>query len=241
MKNKMDVKKALVSFLAITTVLLLAGIISASYIVTGSLADITEVEVDGISMSPASPGNVSVVSGDSISIKVVFTSLADATDVRAKVVLEGEKQDAVAQTVYFDVEANKVYSKTITLRVPEELTDEISDDLNLEVKIWNSDMKSEIKDLVLRVQRPSYNVEVVSISTSNKVEAGELFPVDIVVKNLGYNDLEDLYVTAKISDLNAEKTLYFGDLVSVEDSDDEADTISGRLYLRIPYESSKSL
>ena len=61
------------------------------------------------------------------------------------------------------------------------------------------------------------------------------------MKNVGYNDLEDLYVTVTIPALGVEKTGYFGDLVAIEGcndkcDDDEVDTISGRLYIEIPYE-----
>ena len=72
---------------------------------------------------------------------------------------------------------------------------------------------------------------------------------------MGYNDLEDLYVTASIPALGVEKTSFLGDLVALEccgddddlceactydccDEDDE-DTVSGRLYLEVPY-SAKS-
>jgi uncharacterized membrane protein len=93
--------------------------------------------------------------------------------------------------------------------------------------------------MALLVQRPSYNPVVKSITTSQTIEAGETVSVDFVLKNLGYNDLEDLYVTAGISALGVEQTSYFGDLVTIEDcSDDdceEEDTVSGRIFLEVPY------
>ena len=70
-----------------------------------------------------------------------------------------------------------------------------SDDLELSVRIWNSDYESEYENIALRVQRPSYNPVVKSISVAQSVNAGKTIPVDILVKNMGYNDLEDLYVT----------------------------------------------
>jgi len=60
--------------------------------------------------------------------------------------------------------------------------------------------------------------------------------VDIVLKNTGYNDLDDVYVTVKMPELNIEKTAYLGDLVAVEtDDEDDENTATGRLYLEVPY------
>jgi hypothetical protein len=60
------------------------------------------------------------------------------------------------------------------------------------------------------------------------------------MKNIGYNDLDDLYVTAGIAVLGMEKSAYFGDLVSLEDTcdsddDDCDDTIKGIINLNVPY------
>jgi hypothetical protein len=55
---------------------------------------------------------------------------------------------------------------------------------------------------------------------------------------MGYNDLEDLYVTVGIPTLGVKKTAYFGDLVTKESCTKdckEEDTVSGRIYLEIPY------
>ena len=233
--KKMNAKKTLVSFLAIATLLFLVATVSA-YTVTGTnpVIDTTKdvlVQVNGIEVNSS---NVSVIAGETISVKVFFTSIENTSNVRVKAELEGNKEDADAVTSSFDVENGKRYMKTLTLKVPYELKDEVSDDVSLSLKIWNGDYKSEIGDIVLRVQRPSYNADIKSIIVSNSIEAGQISPVDIVLKNIGYNDLEDLYVTVRIPELNIEKTSYFGDLVAEETADDE-DTVNGRIYLEVPY------
>jgi len=232
--NKM--KKLFVSFLVIASLLLLATNVSA-YTVSGNLADIYEVEVDGVSANIG--GDISIIAGESIILKVYFESDVDASDVRVKAELEGDKEDVSSRTDYFDVEAGRRYVKTLTLKVPYELKDEVSGDINLNIKVWNGDYSSETNSLVLRVQRPSYNADIFSVLTSGTVNAGELFPVDIVLKNRGYNNLDDLFVTVKIPALNLEKTAYFGDLVSVETLEDEDDTTIGRVYLRVPYDAEE--
>jgi hypothetical protein len=230
MRTKMNTKKILVSLCTIAIALFLVATVSAS----SDLANYTTIEVDGINVVE----NVSVVAGDTVAVTVEFTAVENASDVRIKVEIEGDKVDVDAVSTSFDVEKGYTYKKTLSLEVPSELKDDLSDDLSLSVKIWNGDFESEYEDLTLRVQRESYNPVVKSITTSQTIDAGELIAVDVVLTNLGYNDLDDVYVTASISALDVEQTAYFGDLVTIEDCDDdcdEEDTVSGRIYLEIPY------
>jgi hypothetical protein len=232
----MDAKKFLVSFLTIVNVLFLIVSVSAA---TSQLITIESVKVDGISESWNE--DISVIAGEKASIEVIFEALEDASDVRIKAELQGTKVDSEVEVFVGDVEEGKKYKKTLSLRVPYELKDEISDDLSLDVKIWNGDFKTEFAEIVLRVQRPSYSVGVMSIGTSNIVDAGETFPVDIVLKNVGYNKLDDLYVTVTLSELNVEARAYFGDLVAIEDFDSnnkKDDTVRGRLFLEVPFEAN---
>jgi len=239
---KMNTKKILVSFLLIASVLFLVSTVSAvSMGTTGEIVKVGDVEVY--------PGttSVSVDAGDTITVKVQFTadngsaSWETASDVRVKVTLEGEKNDVVAVTPNFNVIDGKTYTKSLTLKVPSDFqNDNLNENLDMDVKIWNSDeVDTEISGIVLELQRPSYDVAIKSIMTSATVEAGQLLPIDVVLKNVGFNDLEDMYVTASIPDLKLSKQVFFGDLVNVANEDDEDEdnknTVSGRLYLEIPY------
>jgi len=224
----MNKKNIFVSFLAVATVLLLAANVSAGFAVDN-------VKVDDVSVL----GNdVSVVAGETVSVEVSFLTDVDASDVRIRAEIEGDEVSVYGVSNSFDVIAGQMYpAKTITLKVPYELKDDLSDDASLNIKIWNEDYKTT-EEYTLKIQRPSYNVDVMSISTTQTIKAGELFPVDIVLRNVGYNDLDDLFVTAKITALGVEKTAYFGDVVALEkdsDDDDDVDTVTGRIYLQVPY------
>jgi len=227
-KPNMNTKNLLVSLMLIASVLLLTSTVAAA-----EITDNYTVYSNGVAI-----GNevISVVEGDTLQIQVVFTSDVDDSDVRIKAEIEGYDVDVDAETAKFDVEKNVRYTKTLSLKVPTELDDELSDGSTLGIKVYNKDDKTQLADVDLRVQRESYNAEVMSISTTNTAEAGALFPVDVVLKNKGYNDLEDVYVTARVVELNTERSAYFGDLVAIdEDNDDETtDTISGRIYVEIP-------
>lgn len=235
----MNAKNLLVSFLAVASLLLLVATVSAA-----ELADNVEIKVGGTTTAVYNGGNltqvntVSVVAGEDVTVKVTFSALENDTDVTFEAELEGNKVKVNEISSVFDTESGKTYSKTVTLSVPFELKDELSDDLKLNLVLDGKDHETEIEDITIRVQRPSYNPELKSIIFDSAITAGETFPVDVVIKNMGYNELSDLYVTVKIPQLGLEKSGYFGDLAPLEVCDDceEEDTVSGRLYLNVPYD-----
>lgn len=248
----MNTKNLLVSFIVAVSVLFLISTVSAAGNITNSI----NVEVNGIDVS--SSAAKAIITEDAVTVKVQFTSEVYASDVSVEAEIEGYKVDVSAETAPFDVEANSRYRKTLSLRIPFDLEDKLSDDVTLELKISGQGYKSE-EEYTLRLQRESFDADIKSVSVSQSVDAGETFPVDIVLKNLGYNDLEDLYVTVKISKLGIERTSYFGDIVALECDDenteienygvnvtrrcneDEEDTVSGRLFLKVPYEVAEGV
>jgi hypothetical protein len=251
----MNTKKILVSLCTIAIALFLVATVSAvcdgslsssctcpgipaTSTGTPNLAGCMTIEVEDINVN----NNPSFIAGDTVAVKVTFVANVTAQDVRVKVTIEGDKDSVDALSDSFDVEAGHTYTKTLKLEMPSELKDDLSADVTLSVKIWNGDYKTESADYLVRVQRPSYNPVVKSVSTSQSVDAGETFPVDIVLKNVGYNDLDDVYVTVGIPTLGIQKTAYFGDLVAQEtctsncdNDDEETDTVSGRIFLEVPY------
>jgi len=219
--------------MAIALAMSLVACVSAASDITGNL----EVKVND---ELASNNDLSVIAGEDVTVRVAFNSLVDASDVSVKVEIEGNKADASVTSSPFDVEEGLRYSKTLTLKVPYELKDEVSDDVSLIVTVKKGSTYKTSAEFSLRVQRPSYNAEILSIVTPNTIEAGDVVPVDVVLKNIGYNDLDDLYASAKLVALDGvERTIYLGDLVSLEDEDDDDDTTttSGRISLQIPYDA----
>ena len=247
----MNAKKLLVSFLAIMSVLLLVVTVSAA----SELVDDLKVKVNGISTSFGGSGDISVIAGETLTVEVFFTALETASNVRIEAQLEGQKVDSETEVLVGDIEEGKKYSERFTIRIPYELQDEVSDDLSLEIEIFNRDFKTNFEDITLRVQRPSYNAVVMLIQTNGGLNAGETMSVDVVLKNIGYNDLDDTYVTVRIPALGLEKTDFFGDIIAVECDDDftnienfgvdlnrkcnedDDDTVRGRIFLEIPFDT----
>jgi hypothetical protein len=231
--TKMNTKRILISFLVIASVLFLASAVSA-YTISGDYSNLA-IKVDGETVNSASD-LPNFVAGDTLTVKVSFKYIGTEEDnIKVKATIEGESKDVTAVTS-LDVETNGVYSRTLTLKVPSDFdSDSLTGDFPLIVRIGDEDVT--LGDL--HAQRVSYDIAIKSVSTSNSVEAGQLVPVEIVLKNVGYNDLDDLYVTAKIAGLGVEKTSYFGDLVTLDqecnEDCDEDNTVKGTLYLQVPY------
>jgi len=233
----MDNQKNLVSFLAVMSVLLIILSVNVSS-ATSELATGESIEINGITETGGE--DISVIAGETLGVQVIFEALENASNVRLKAELEGTKVDSETEVFLGDVEKGMIYKKTLKISVPYELQDEVSEDIALEIKVWNGDFKTEFDEITLRVQRPSYNVGVMSISSGQTAVAGESFPVDVVLKNTGYNRIDDLYLVVKIAALELEAKAYLGDLVELEedDSDDkEGDTIRARLFLNVPYDA----
>src|SRR3972149_3372067 len=230
----MNTKQILVSFLAIATVLVLVATVSAAEIASNYTVKVNDQDPYA--------STVSVVENERVTIQVSFTSLVDDTDVTVEARLNGDRENVVEETNVFDVEIGSRYTKTLVLRVPAGLKGQVSDSLELDVRISGKEHKSELTEVALKVQRESYSLQIKSVSVGT-MKAGALVPVDIVVKNVGYNDLDDLYVVVKVPALNLQRTAYFGDLVAIEDSndDDDTDTVSGRLFIEIPYSAKAGI
>ncbi len=236
-EQKMNTKNLLVSLCTFVFALFLIGSASAS------LVDDYRVTVDGIQVDTnlsGTPYNVSVVAGEDITVKVYFTANNSDTDVTVEAEIEGDKVDYKASTSVFDVIAEKAYKKTLSLKVPYELKDEVyNDGLELNIEIDGKDYKTVLEPITLTVQRPSYNAVIKSVTTPSSIDAGETFPVEIVITNLGYNELDDVYVSAKIAELGlVQGPKWIGDLVPVEECAGDCnyeDTVAGRLYLEVPY------
>lgn len=250
-KTKMKAKFILASFIAIATVLAMLSTVSAAALVGNY-----NIQVDGMVARDANgvqSQKIAVEAGETLTVKVVFV----ATQFDKNVEMEVELGDSKETVFIGNVEPGQRYTEKVDIRVPfdEDLRDKLSHDLDLEITIDGKDHKSELDIVTLRVQRESYSIAVMSIGTLQTVEAGQMLPVDVVLKNVGYENVRDAFVKVSIPALGAERTGYFGDIVALECDDkkdavynygvdverkcneDDSDTVSGRVYIQIPEEA----
>ncbi|MEK6928871.1 MAG: hypothetical protein AABW65_02870 [Nanoarchaeota archaeon] len=221
----MKSKKYLVSLVA----LLVLAVLSIANV--SAFGSITSVEVNGI--EGTMPNNVATFSGETLPVRVVFKATADATDVRVKVWIAGDKEYSVSSE-RFDVIAGKIYSKLVSVTVPFNI--EPQEDLKLEVSVESrKEGSADKKTIALSGQRESYVVEVLDVNFKEEVLAGENLALDIVLKNRGRKLSEDTFVRVSIPALHISQKVYFGDLSSKDQSHpDKEDAVEGKLSLKIP-------
>ncbi|MCK5449485.1 hypothetical protein KAI32_01325 [Candidatus Pacearchaeota archaeon] len=228
MKN-MKRNLLLVPFIAVLT-MMVVGFASAD------LARNIDTEFNGVTLISGS----TVMAGDVNSIvpvRVTFDADDNMDDVKVKIYMEGHRDDVSASTSRFDIEDGTTYTKLLKLSLPSDAYD-LSEEYTLYVEVVSKNDRTE-EVYTISMQRESYTFEVLSVDYSTKVSAGEVFPVSVVVKNNGYNRMDDNYVIVSIPALGVSTRGYIGDLIPTEDCednhcDDEEDSASTTVYLKIP-------
>jgi hypothetical protein len=176
---------------------------------------------------------VGITAGETLDLQVAFKAITDEQDVKVRAWIEGYRDDIEIETTRFDVIANRTYTKSFSIAVPLDL--DIKDDYKLILRIAGKN-KEDQQSYSLTIQRPSYDVEILSTEFVRTVKDGENVLINVVVKNRGSHKTEDLYLTAKISELGIQKKVYAGDLVAVdcEDDCDKEDAVEKTIVLQIP-------
>ncbi len=195
----------------------------------GQISNVQVNEVDALN----GVANIAAFAGETLPVRIVFKASADATDVRVKVWISGDKSYAVSSD-RFDVDAGKVYSRLVSVKVPFDLNP--SEDLKLEISVEDrNDGEADHAFVSLGGQRESYIVEVLDANMPTNVKAGETLPIDVVLKNRGRQEATDTFVSATIPVLGVTNRGYFGDLSPQDQSDpDKNDAAPGRVLLKIP-------
>ena len=224
MKN-MKKNMFLVSFIAVLTLMVVS--FASAGLATNINTEFNSVELGSNTMV----GNVN----DVVPIRVTFNAVDDVSDVKVKVYMEGHRDDVSVSTNRFDIETGRTYTKLLSLRLPSD-SDDLSEEYTLYVEVISKDDRSE-EEYTISMQRESYTFEVLSVDYSSKILAGEVVPVSVVVKNIGYNRMDDTYVVVSIPALGVSSRGYVGDLIPVEDYDeydDEEDSMLRMVYLKVP-------
>ena len=172
---------------------------------------------------------------DVVPIKVTFEAVDDVSDVRIKVYMEGHRDDVSVRTDRFDIENGVIYTKLLSLKLPSG-SDDLSEKYTLYVEVVSQDGRSEA-EYTISMQRDSYAFEILSVDYSSRVKSGDVFPVSVVVKNTGYNRMDDAYVVVSIPALGVSARGYVGDLIPTEDYidyDNEEDSMYRMVYLNVP-------
>jgi len=223
--EKMKSQKILVSLVAaFALVLLTLSSVSA-------FGDITSVEVNGIEGLAGT--SIAAFDGQTMSVRVVFFATADASDVRVKAWITGEKELSVSSE-RFDVISDNLYSRLVSVQMPSNIDPDESFDLEIVVENRNDGI-ADSEVVSLTGQRESYKVEILDVITASQAKAGDRLALDIVLKNRGRQLAEDTFVKVKIPALGIEEKGYFGDQSPTDQSDpDKEDAVERRMFVSIP-------
>jgi hypothetical protein len=222
--KQMDVKKFLIPFVAVLTVFLIASV-SALTVDSTIVTEFNGVDLFTSGMSMAG------IADDVIPIRVTFDADSNVSDVRVRVWMESYRDEVSVKTSRFDVLQGVTYTKLLSLELPEDLKD-TSKDFTLHVSISSADEYDSV-DYTVKMQRETYSYNILSVDYPVPVSAGDIMPVSIVVENNGMQDLDDGFVIITIPELDVSAKGYFGDLVSVENDDNE-DSTQKTVFVKIP-------
>ena len=223
--------KLLAGFVVFALALLLVANVSAT---SSSFGSIDRVEINGVD---ASSGTFAQFAGQRVPVLIVFDASVYAEDVRVKAWISGERENLFTSE-RFDVLEGNIYSRVVFVDMPSDL-DETEEARSLEIVVESkSQGTADEMSIDLTVQRESYLLEVLDVDFSPEVKAGDTLTLDVVTKNIGRQDAEDTFVSARIPALGLDDRAYFGDLSSQDRGSDPGperdDTVERRLFLRIP-------
>lgn len=215
-------------------VAILAAFFAVSFAMASLPVSINEVEVNDVVLGAGT--TLAGMAGETVPVVVRFAAGTDLDDLKVTVWIEGYKSDISASTARFDVINGSTYIKRLSLTLPSvQDMDNLNEGLTLYVRI--ADKNDEVEESYsIEMQRDSYTYEFLQADAPSKANAGEIIALDVVLKNIGLNELEDSFVIASIPELGIYKRVYFGDLNSVDciDDCDEEDARERRIYLAIP-------
>lgn len=182
--------------------------------------------------------------GSNSEVKVVLTPGEDMSSLEIRTWISGYHEDIEAETVKFDAFEGNVYTKRLNLELPSDLDAKDTYTLHVQVTYKNTLTGIESADIDTTVQRLANNLEILNadfFGSSSTLKAGSTIYADVVVKNMGNHDLDDVFVKASIKELGISRTVYVGDLVASEDCSDDCDEEDAqvvRLALTIPETAS---
>ena len=223
-----------------------------SFANVSAFGSITDLEVKGVDvLGTTTP--VSVSAGETFPVRITFEAMDNAEDVRVKAWISGEKEFE-GELRDLIVHSGDIHSWIVSIQVPSDL-DELRETLELNVVVENrNDGIAEVNGIkadipvLLTLQRESYVVGILDVDMPNEMAAGEILPIDVVLKNLGAQFADDTFVRVSIEALGVQDRAFFGDLSptdepfskdpffsgSGEDRLDKEDAGERRLFLRIP-------
>lgn len=179
--------------------------------------------------------------GSQLSVKAVFKSNKDLSNVKVHVWLNGYREELEARTGEFDVFKGNMYSKTLFIDVPSDI--DARDAYTLYVKLEKNTELTGVDEakIDMNVQRVANILSILSADLydsdkDNIFNAGSTLYADVVVKNMGNHVADDVYVKISIKELGISRNVYLGDLEGYDNHypNDNEDARKVTIALKLP-------
>lgn len=176
--------------------------------------------------------------GETATVRVSFIANTDLEETTVHTWITGYHKDIEAESPMFDVFAGNSYTRTLNLKIPDDL--DARDEYTLYVQIEHQQDLSGIDeaDVDTEIQRIANIIDILSVEIydggyyyGNKFNAGDTVYVNTVIKNRGNYEAEDVYARVSINELGIQRTVYVGDLESGDDDDEDAKQVTVALSL----------
>jgi len=203
--------------------------------------EVIDVKVNSDSVTPNETIRTQFLRGNELEVRVKLqSSLNDCTganttepcgyleDVEVSAMIVGDEHFDISDTTEtFDVEPGVVYTKDLTLKLPDGMEQD-----NYKLRVLVSDRYSSLNvynyNLVIDTDKNSVVIKDVTFNPENDIKAGRSLIAVARIKNMGENDEEGIKVRFEIPDLGIAATDYIDEL----EADDSVST--EELYVRIP-------
>lgn len=170
---------------------------------------------------------VEVVAGESVSFDVLVRGYTDVEDVKIRAWVNGYEYDDIEDRVgAFDMNDNVVYTKTLTLDIPNDME---AGDYELNFEVYTKDDSVE-RSFDLSVVNKEHEIEVQDVMYTENVDAGDNVDVYVRLENTGESKEDDIKVVVSVPELGVSVRGYVDELGAVENNSDDDET-SGAIVL----------
>lgn len=194
------------------------------------------VSVDDV-VAGSSP--LSVVAGSNLPIEVTYSVTSNYSDVVVVAELSyGHGKEIEVSTDPVDAYVGTLYKKSLNMQLKNDLeTTSTSEGYTLSVRLKDGKGKTlESAEYRLALQRKNDLVEVQRVMMPSYMEAGKVSTMTVVLKNIGSDKQEDVYVTVSSPELGLFEEARARDLMSMDGNEDK-DVATISLPLRLPKEA----
>ena len=212
---------------------ILLGVLAFS-VVANAAVEITSVEIDDDELSESGTNFIKAFErGEELPIKVHLTSDTAVDDVQIEAEIRGYDHDDLMEDItdVFDMKAGVSYTKKMSVVLSEKM-DQDTYKLRIQVEDRDSDTVEKTYELEIDTSRHKIVIKDVVFSPEYEVQAGRALLSTVRLANMGEKDEEGIKVTVSIPALGLSASDYIDELEKEGDDDDE--TSSEELYLRIP-------